>query len=784
MADLRDCHTRLEFHKLISKLASYAATEIGRNGAFQIRMRDSLQEAQIAIGQTSEMKLLIVGDVPPPFDGIVDIRNSIQRSAILDNVLTPQELRQIANFLAASRNLKLYFHQRSEKAPLLNSIACTLFSDKVLEYNLNDAIDDLGEIRDDASAELRTVRRQIVNLQEHLRTRLMVILRSAISEGWAQEDLVTTRDGRLVLPIKVEHKHQLSGFIHSISSSGATVFMEPAETLELNNDIASLRFKEMREIDRILRELTKQVGDARDRIQQNIYLIEQLDVALAKAKHSIAIDGHECALTGERLLVLRNARHPLLLETLPKGAVVALDIILGQDFHTMIITGPNAGGKTVALKTVGLMCLMALSGLHIPADPDSTIPFLRNIFVDIGDDQSIEENLSTFSSQLKILKEIGEQAGPDSLILIDELVSGTDPAEGGALGAAFLLKYTELQALTIITTHNGFLKTFALSGSGIENASMEFDQQSFTSTFKLKIGIAGSSYALTIAKRLGLDHVILANARNLLKEESLRLENSLMKLEEDHNVLRVQLDSVRDQTQRVEKLTREYEQKLQAQKEQEKEIRRKSMAEARELVRQASRQVEGLIEELRQSQATAESVGKVRREIRLMEQEIGRELRTQSKNSTTDETNFEVGDRVKLIDSDQVAEIIEKDGGMATVLAGTIKLRVDTNMLIAADSQSQIKPVRSTQSPLDETAAQRKVDVRGLRVEEAIQVVDKFIDDALLKGLHQIEIIHGRGTGALRKKIMEILKNHKEVNSFHFADWSGGGDGVTIVELK
>lgn len=784
MNDGSDFYTKLEFHKIISRIADCAATDLGRESARQVGLLPSLRDVHQALRQVSEMRSLLEADAPPPFDGVLDIRSSLQRAAIVDNTLTAQELRSIANVISASRRLKSYFSQRAEQGPLLAELAQEIAVEKVLQFNIEEAVDELGEVRDNASHDLKRIRRAISDVDEALRGRMLSILRQALTQGWAQEDLVTTRDGRLVLPVKAEHKHHVPGFIHSISASGATVFLEPAETLELNNSLRALQFDEQREIARILKALTGQVAACRETLGNAVEVLRLLDLIYAKARYSLATSGSAPTVDEKQYVRLLGARHPILVESLPLQRVIPLDLEIGEKYRTLVITGPNAGGKTVALKTVGLLCLMALAGLHIPASADSHVPFLTQFFVDIGDDQSIERDLSTFTSHLKVLRTICEKAGRSTLVLIDELVPGTDPMEGGALGASVLLWLTSREALTIVTTHNSFLKTLASSTDSLENACMQFDHANLTSTFRLQIGLPGSSYALVIAERLGLSSHLISDARNYLSNDSVRLERLLTQLEERQRALEVEATRLAQESERYHEIALSYESKVQSLKAETSTTRRRALQDAKDFFQKARLDVENIIKEIRTEHASSKAVGHARSEMRRIEAAVDEEIAAPRPKPGGEGGGVSVGDIVRLVHSDEVGEVLELvEDDQCIVVIGSMKLRASRSTLTSVKHETARQRMPHSQADV-QLLGKRQIDVRGLRGAEATAVIDKFLDSAVLTGLPSIDIVHGKGTGALRRLIAQTLKDHPQVKSFHLAEWNEGGDGVTVVELK
>ena len=511
---------KLEFDKVRQRVLRYASSDPGRDLVARMTVLVSHREIREALCKVTEMKRLLEQEEPLPLDGIHAVGEALSKAAVGGMALLPRELLQVSLTMKAARITRSFASRRKEAYPLLWQLADPLATDKVLEFNIDHAVDETGAIRPDASRELLGIRRAIADRYEDLRRRLIGILRNVAELGFSQDDIITTREGRMVIPVKSEHKNRVPGFIHSASASGATVFIEPTETLELNNDIRSLQFQEQREIERILKSLTLQVGERKEALAANLEILAELDALQAKAKYSIEILGIEPELRTHGPLSVTGARHPILLLTHGYDRTVPLDLEVGGEWTTLLISGPNAGGKSVAMKSIGLLVLMAQSGLHIPASDGTALRLFRSCFVDIGDEQSIENDLSTFSSHLASLKAIAEQADRESLVLIDEIGAGTDPSEGGAIAGALLEELTRRGAVTIATTHQGALKVFAHETEGVANGAMEFDLKTLTPTYRFRAGIPGSSYALEMAARLGFSPALMERSRERLGQQS------------------------------------------------------------------------------------------------------------------------------------------------------------------------------------------------------------------------------------------------------------------------
>jgi DNA mismatch repair protein MutS2 len=779
-------YSKLEFDRIRERLKVHASSDLGKQLVEEITPFTELVQLSDELGRVSECKLMLETDDPPPLDGIKDVRASIQKAGIEDSYVSAPELRDILSTLRASRLLKQFLGKRSDRYPLLGQIGSVIYADRVLEYNIDQAVDESGSVRDSASKELREVRRAILLRSEELRARLEAILKRYSKKGYAQEEIVTTRDGRMVVPVKVEHKHHVPGFIHSSSSSGATVFIEPAETLEMNNEIRTLRFAEQREVERILRALTAQVREARAELISSIHALGRLDFIFAKGKYSIEILGSQPVITDHAPLMLLQARHPILLQKHNRDDVVPLDLELGKDFYTLIITGPNAGGKTVALKTVGLLSLMLISGLHVPASADSTFPFFKEIFIDIGDEQSIENDLSSFTSHLLNLKGLLEEANDQSLVLVDEIGAGTDPTEGGALAAAVLSSLTAKRSFTIATTHHGALKAFAHETQGFENGAMEFDQITLRPTYRFKSGIPGSSYAVEIAERLGLPVPIIKTARDLLGSDRDKLERLLASVEQRAQELTAEHEKSQKQNSRLAALIGEYESKIRMIERERKEQRAAALSEAKQIIGQANAIIESTVKEIKTQGGAREAVRQARTDIQTFKESLDSQMRIlteESVHEASSETIHE-GDWVKLRGHNEVGQVIScSDNGQSTVAEfGGVHIQVKRKDLVRTEQPSSSSRTSSF-VPMEDTF-KGEIDLRGMTGAEAVSALDKFLDDASMSSLYSLRIIHGKGTGALRKRITEHLKTDPRVKSSRLGEWNEGGAGVTIISLQ
>ncbi len=773
---------KLEFDKVVERVSKLAVTDLGRTRVLNIVPSTDPNAIRQELQRVSEMKELLIAEGGIPIDGTKNIIASLRKMAVENQVLSIPELNEIGSTLRTSHTMHSFLAKRKTHYPNLSGFLDSLFIDKVVEFNIGQALDEQGFVKDSASKELKHLRREMSAASDALRSRLESILRKVSEQNFVQDEILTTRDGRMVIPVKVEHKAHVAGFVHSSSASGQTVYIEPAETLDLNNELKELQLSEQREIHRILADLTKQVQEIREPLSASLQTLVEIDLLAAKGKYSIEIVGNAITLADKPVIFLVQARHPVLLQRHRREDVVPLNLKIGNGITTLLITGPNAGGKTVTLKTVGLLTACTMAGLHVPAGSESEIFPFKHIFVDIGDDQSIETDLSTFSSHLINMKETIEEVDDQSLVLVDEIGAGTDPSEGSALAAAVLTTLHEKLALTIATTHDGFLKAFAHEAEGMENASMEFDQESLRPTYKLRIGVPGSSFAFELAERIGISKEILDNARKHVGVEKTKLETLILELERQTQLVSTQLSLAQSERTRLSGLTKEYESKTKQLKKEITELKKKAVSEARDLVRTAKASIEHSVKEIRESNARPEIVRTARQNLHQMTEDLYRQDSNEVSEVRQTES-FSIGDKVRLYDGTQVGEITQIQKEYATVSWGNANMRVRMQNLVKQEgSQSPGYPI--PRSDLPQIEAKNEIDLRGLYGDEAISQVEQFIDNAFVSGLHRVDIIHGKGTGALRKRVTEFLKTCPHVKSFRLGEWNEGSTGVTVVEIS
>lgn len=774
---------KLEFPKVLHFISKYASTEPGRREILSLEPISNPTQCAIEGAYVTEAKEILIKNDVPPFQYVPDLSVELSKSRVEGAVLDKKTILDILNLAVTGRKLFQFLKSEHEYPNIGRDFQERLFVDKVFEHHIEKIIDENGEVRDTASSKLREIREEIRKKEDLLGKIINRILRDLSDSYLVREEYITQRDGRLVVPVKSEHKRHVKGFIHSESSSGQTVYIEPEETLELNNDILSLNFAEKREIERILRELTRKIGESSYRLQESLGAIASLDSIFSRAKYSLEIIGSFPTMDNSQPFRLFDGKHPLLIKKLGRNNTVPMSLDT-EGSMVVLITGPNAGGKTVVLKTVGLLALMAMSGIHIPAGPDSNLYFFTDILIDIGDQQSIEDDLSTFSSHLSNIRNILRKSAKDTLVLLDEIGTGTDPAEGAALAIATLLKLKEKKAFVLATTHHGSLKIFANEIDGFQNASMEFDNEKLAPTYNFRQGVPGSSYAFEVAERIGLEKDFLELAKGYLDSDKMKVEEFLTELENRSRSLEQKLRTTEIENVRLKGLANLYQQNVEKLEQQKKEIIQKAKADAENYLQNINKRVEQAIKDIRESNAAAEKVKSIRKDIEILKKENMKINSTPAVDSIEKIHIFAVGEFASLKNSQTAGKILEIDNEKkkAVLLVGNIKLQVATGDLLPAKrKEAELKPeYRSSFT----SNTDYLIDIRGRRPEESEFDVIKFLDNAHTSGLERVEILHGKGTGALKRMVQDILKRHELVKNYYYANIEYGGDGITIVELK
>ena len=777
----------LEFDKILEMLGKECSFADAREQALTVKPVCTKEETEKLLKETDDAYVLIGKFGTPSFGSPTNCANQLRR-AQAGSGLTTLELLRIGENLRVIRSLRQWRNASDDRASSLDKYFNNLMPNKFLEEKINDAIIAEDEISDKASPTLSDIRRKIRTASSKAREVLDKIVRSSNYSKFLQDKVITQRDGRFVVPVRAECRGSIPGLVHDTSGSGQTVFIEPMGVVQANNDIRMLRNKEKEEIDRILLELSSMAGNCADSIIGSYQNLIDLNVIFAKGNLAYTMKAVTPIVNDKGYINLKKARHPLI----DKEKVVPVDITLGNDYTLLVITGPNTGGKTVSLKTTGLLTLMAMSGLMIPCGDESEISVFKKILVDIGDEQSIEQNLSTFSAHMTNTIDILKQASRFSLVLIDELGAGTDPVEGAALAVAILQKLKEKGAKIQCTTHYAELKEFAITTEGVENGCCEFDVQTLRPTYKLLIGIPGKSNAFAISKRLGLSDDIIENAQHLVSSESRRFEDTIEQLEKRRQTLEKRLKEAND-TKALAGRQREKANSIieKAKREAEREIE-KAHQEAERISSRTKAQAQSILDRLenleKKQKMSAEEKAKLRKSIDKMENTAD-PIKEKKNEKYTPPRPFKVGDSVLIFDIDKDAEILsinEKDG-TAYVQAGIIKTKVKlSNLRLNKEKPKvtvQTSRKRNMPSKMDMNPT-TEVDVRGETAMEAIMDVDAAIDNAVLMNINQLTIIHGKGTGVLRAEIQKYLRTHKNIKSFRLGNFGEGDAGVTICEIK
>ena len=777
----------LEFDKILEMLGKECSFADAREQALTVKPVFTKEETEKLLKETDDAYVLIGKFGTPSFGSPTNCANQLRR-AQAGSGLTTLELLRIGENLRVIRSLRQWRNASDDRASSLDKYFNNLMPNKFLEEKINDAIIAEDEISDKASPTLSDIRRKIRTASSKAREVLDKIVRSSNYSKFLQDKVITQRDGRFVVPVRAECRGSIPGLVHDTSGSGQTVFIEPMGVVQANNDIRMLRNKEKEEIDRILLELSSMAGNCADSIIGSYQNLIDLNVIFAKGNLAYTMKAVTPIVNDKGYINLKKARHPLI----DKEKVVPVDINLGKDYTLLVITGPNTGGKTVSLKTTGLLTLMAMSGLMIPCGDESEISVFKKILVDIGDEQSIEQNLSTFSAHMTNTIDILKQASRFSLVLIDELGAGTDPVEGAALAVAILQKLKEKGAKIQCTTHYAELKEFAITTEGVENGCCEFDVQTLRPTYKLLIGIPGKSNAFAISKRLGLSDDIIENAQHLVSSESRRFEDTIEQLEKRRQTLEKRLKEAND-TKALAGRQREKANSIieKAKREAEREIE-KAHQEAERISSRTKAQAQSILDRLenleKKQKMSAEEKAKLRKSIDKMENTAD-PIKEKKNEKYTPPRPFKVGDSVLIFDIDKDAEILsinEKDG-TAYVQAGIIKTKVKlSNLRLNKEKPKvtvQTSRKRNMPSKMDMNPT-TEVDVRGETAMEAIMDVDAAIDNAVLMNINRLTIIHGKGTGVLRSEIQKYLRTHKNIKSFRLGNFGEGDAGVTICEIK
>ncbi len=792
---------KLGFEQLRKATLDLAQSERSREMIAELYPTAHEPSVRTHLEQTAEMMNILQDPDPFPLNELPDLRPYLSQSRAEGSLIPLHAFTEIFQLIKTSRVIKKFLARKNEEHPRLYSISEALIPMKELEASIKGKITESGELRDDASPELQSIRKRLNSKRNDLRKTVNKLMREATKSGMASDEGVTIRNGRMVIPVLAEYKRRIQGFIHDVSSTGQTVYLEPVEALHMNNEIRQLESEEQREIERILRQLTGHVRSKAQYIGQNMECLALLDMIAAKARVSIRLGGEIPIISGDLNLKLKKAFNTnLLLKNLrlkkeEQDKVIPLDLEMQPDERCLMITGPNAGGKSVAMKTVGICAMMVQSGYAIPADPTSELPIFKGVFVDLGDDQSIENDLSTFSSRLQWMQETLDNFEPGSLVLIDEAAAGTDPEEGGALFQAFIEHLLERNAKVIVTTHHGSLKVFAHEHEHAVNGSMEFDQASLSPTYKFKKGIPGSSYAFEIAKRMKVKEEVLERSRVLLGESKEKMESLISELEARTQQAEELKSKFEELKRKTESDRKRYLNKLEGINKEKEKIRQKALVEAKSIMDTANKRIEQAVEQIvKKGKEDKDEIKGIRSDIErekaaiegdLEELQEKRQARfRKSKNPP------KVGDHVSFLDGNTTGELIEINGKNAVVQADGLRLKTKYKNLVKVEAPKKQKKQKARSAILVDgdsglnEVVKPSIDLRGMRANQAITEVTKYLDRAVFRGLNQVEIVHGKGDGILKDQVHSYLHERKEVKSFKLATEDYGGAGCTIVNLK
>ncbi len=776
----------LEYEKVIDLVSRYAISVVGKQMVLGFQPIDDIENIRARQRLISEAIWIIDSGEAVPLYSINDLSPIIDKASVPGSVLDEKSLLEVAKLAKASRHARAFLEKKKSEVPNLWKTVSDLADLSDLEHEIEDAIDVDGNIKDTASARLKEIRRARIRLSEKIRSALEEIIASNTSRIYLQDEIITIRNGRYVIPVRSDSKSRIAGIVHDTSQSGATVFIEPLKTVELNNSLRSLDLEEKEEILRILRFLTSEVAKVSDHLRMALERISLVDAIFACARFAKDFNCSAPVITEKPTLRLRNARHPILVEMFRRGdieKVVPLDLDVTR--KGVIITGPNAGGKTVALKTIGLLVLLSRVGLHIPCGDGTEIGLFDDVFADIGDEQSIEMNLSTFSSHTGNIVRILNKADSRSLVLLDEIGAGTDPSEGAALARSVIEELIQRDAMVIATTHQSDLKVFAHENPDLENASMEFDEVNMAPTYRLILGIPGASHAFEIASRIGMPEHLLERAKGYIGEERVRLEDLSRDLALRIRSLEEEKQHVEIEKRKLRSMVEEYEKRLAELRSEEKKIRKQALLEARSIVEGARRMIAEITESVKRKRPTLPEVREIAKMVAQESQEISKAIEEiEEPKAEKPLEKVRVGETAFVVPFGKDCVILSEpdENGKVEVAVGSIRAEVSLGDLcephekVANESVSHME-FKPKEVPME-------IDVRGLTADDAWAEVERYLDDAALYGYDWVRIIHGKGKGILARKIWEMLASHPAVRNYRFAEMNQGGTGVTIVELS
>lgn len=780
---------KLEYTKILDKLSNYAHTYIGKNMCKNLIPSNNKENVKKSLAETEEALNILYRCNTPPISEIADNTKNLKTIESY-GTLSIKSILELTNILKMADELKKYFYNdflNSNEYIYLTDIFSKLYSNSSIIEKISYSIIDENTIDDRASKNLASIRKKQRNIEQDIKTKLNTFLHSSTYSKYIQENVITIRNDRYVIPVKDEYRGQIKGFVHDISSSGSTVFIEPISVFELNNELANLKNEENLEIEKILQDLSKLFYPYSNEIQGDIECIGKLDFAFAKAKYSRAIHGITPKINTQKQIILKDAKHPLL----DQKKAVPISLELGTTFNTLVITGPNTGGKTVTLKTVGLLTAMACSGLNIPASTQSSIYVFDNIFADIGDDQSITESLSTFSAHMTNIVDIVKNSTKNSLILVDELGSGTDPVEGASLAISVLDYFKSNSSLTVATTHYQELKKYALTTDGFENASVEFDVNTLSPTYHLLIGVPGKSNAFEISRKLGLPDSIITEAKGNLTKNDIDFEELLKNIYDNKSKIENEKLEISKKLNEISELKKSLERDNIKLNEQEREIINNAKIKARNILLDAKEEANEIISKMN-------DVSKSNSDLNNLRNKLNKDIKDISATSLSNNVAKESKSAISVEDAKPNTEVFVTTLGQNGIIVsnvsksnevqvqvGSMKLSVNLKYLEKIVNKNKTNKSTSSYSSVSKAKnVSSEINVIGLNVEEAVFVVDKFLDDCSIANLQTVRIVHGKGTGKLREGIHKFLKSNSRVKSFRVGTYGEGEMGVTVVELK
>lgn len=799
-----DLYYKLEFNQIIQIIQGYCKTYLGKKLSLQLEPSFSFEKVRISLTKTMEATKLLYQKGLPPFAELNEMEIPL-KTLESNQILSAKSLLDLAHLLKVSRELKEYFKEETlatseqeEKSSLLQDYFSILYANPSIEKEIFDKISDENTISDNASAKLASLRRSRKNLEQSIKDKLSSLIHSTNYSKYLMEPVITIRNNRYVIPVKQEYRSNIQGFIHDISSSGSTVYLEPTSIFEANNQIASIRMEEDIEIEKILEQLTSLLFEILNDLNQNLSIIGSLDLLFAKARYAQSYNGIMPILNQEKKIHLIKAKHPLI----APNNVVPIGISLGESYTALIITGPNTGGKTVALKTLGLLLLMAYSGIPIPCHEESQICVFDHIFVDIGDEQNIQESLSTFSSHMIHIVQITEQVTANSLILLDELGSGTDPIEGASLAISILEYFAKVGALVSCTTHYQELKEFALVTDGFENASFEFDVENLKPTYHLLVGIPGKSNAFEISKRLGLSPTIIERASSFIEQDHASIEEVLKSIYEDKLTIEKQKEEIQKNLNQIELLRKSLEQDNSDLVQKRTKMIDDAKSEARDILFSAKEEVNEILQELAKNEVDIRKANQLRNELNDKIKDLGSSATSIINTQPVSKDEVHQGLEVwvpSLQNSGTILSSHVNKNDAVQVQVGLAKMNLKLSDLSLINTSGTSKNSNSSKSSNTNSFHHGKVttnqdskakfispeiNVIGQTIEDAIYVIDKYLDNCVISGISPIRIVHGKGTGKLREGVHQYLKKHPHVKSFRIGTFGEGEMGVTVVELK